>query len=167
MRGFVRASHRPAVVMVVRADFQYACHGTTECKRYCEDVIRLRLNLSARPMPLKLIRRPYRHTVGANPYVCALKNERNLLLHFPSPPPRSGLRAFSLCRHESNDGTPDCLLGQSDCALYHTTESYRLTRGVNWITDLLNVHVLGDWGIFLDCDEFFVYQDMETTSFST
>jgi hypothetical protein len=51
--------------------------------------------------------------------------------------------------------------------LYHTTESYRLTRGVNWITDLLNVHVLGDWGIFLDCDEFFVYQDMETTSFST
>jgi hypothetical protein len=29
------------------------------------------------------------------------------------------------------------------------------------------MHVCGDWGIFLDCDEFLVHQDMETASFST
>ena len=119
-------------------------------------------------MPLKLISRPYRHTVGAMPIVCPVKNERNLLPHFLRHHRELGFERFIFIDNNSDDGTTDYLLGQSDCVVYHTTESFRLTRGgVNWISDLLNIHVRGDWGVYLDCDELLVYQDMETTSFST
>jgi glycosyltransferase involved in cell wall biosynthesis len=102
------------------------------------------------------------------PIVCPVKNERNLLPHFLRHHRELGFERFIFIDNNSDDGTTDYLLGQSDCVVYHTTESFRLTRGgVNWISDLLNIHVRGDWGVYLDCDELLVYQDMETTSFST
>ncbi|MBV8139209.1 MAG: glycosyltransferase family 2 protein [Deltaproteobacteria bacterium] len=135
----------------------YAVEGSSS-----RDRIRSRL------MPLNLISRPYRHTVGAMPIVCAVKNELNLLPHFLRHHRELGFEHFIFIDNDSDDGTTDYLVGQPDCVVYQTAESYRLTRGgVNWISDLLNIHVRGDWGIFLDCDELLVYQDMETTSFST
>jgi glycosyltransferase involved in cell wall biosynthesis len=119
-------------------------------------------------MPLKLISRPYKNALGAIPIVCPVRNERNLLPHFLRHHRDLGFEHFIFIDNDSNDGTTDYLLEQTDCVVYHTSESFRQTRGgVDWISNLLNIHVRGDWGIYLDCDELLVYQDMETTSFST
>jgi glycosyltransferase involved in cell wall biosynthesis len=119
-------------------------------------------------MALKLISRaPYRHKLGTIPVVCPIKNERNLLPHFIHHHRKLGIECFIFVDNDSDDGSTEYLLEQPDAIVYHTNESYAQSRfAADWVSELLNSHALGEWGIYLDCDELLVYEDMETTSFS-
>ena len=119
-------------------------------------------------MPLELISRAsYRHAPGELPIVCPIKNERHLVPHFIEHHRALGIKRFIFIDNDSDDGSTDYLLEQPDCVVYHTKDSYSQSRfAADWVSELLNNHVRGDWGIYLDCDELLVYEDMETINLS-
>jgi hypothetical protein len=114
-------------------------------------------------MSLKLISRTFRRQVTL-PIVCPVRNERHLVPHFIQHHRALGIERFIFIDNDSDDGTIDYLLEQPDCVVYHTKDSWAQSRfAADWVSEMLNTHARGDWGIYLDCDEFLVYEDMEST----
>lgn len=98
------------------------------------------------------------------PIVCPVRDEMGLAPHFLAHHRALGVEDFIFIDNDSKDGTADYLLSQPDCAVYHTTDSFQQAHyAADWVSEVLQKHVKGRWGVYLDCDELLVYPGMETT----
>jgi hypothetical protein len=92
-----------------------------------------------------------------------VRNERVRLEWFLSHHRRLGIDRFFIVDNGSDDGSVEFLLGQPDCHVFRTWNSYAESRfGVGWINALLSEHGTGRWCLSLDADELFVYPDWES-----
>lgn len=74
-----------------------------------------------------------------------------------------GFTKFVAIDHESNDGTSEFLLQQSDTIVYLGKGNYIHNRE-RWQNALLDKYGLGKWCLTVDCDELFVYYLSESRS---
>ena len=94
---------------------------------------------------------------------CPIRNEINLLPTFLEYHRNLGISCFVFVDNDSTDGSLDFLLSQNDCIVYHTKDSFkRANYSINWINELIQRHSNGQWAIYLDCDEFLVYENCES-----
>lgn len=76
---------------------------------------------------------------------------------------RLGVGHFLIVDNQSDDESRALLIDQPDVSLWHTPESYRLSRfGVDWLTWLMVRHGHGHWCLTVDADELLIYPWWET-----
>jgi len=74
---------------------------------------------------------------------------------------------FVIVDNDSNDGTTDYLLEQSDVTLYHTKRSYRDAQGgMQWMNGIISQKLPDHWCIFADADEFLITPKIESRGLS-
>jgi glycosyl transferase family 2 len=99
-------------------------------------------------------------------FVC-IRNERKRLFHFLSHHRAIGAHRFFFISHESNDGSTEFLLSQSDCHVFVTRNRFdEANQGYDWRTVLLDSYGSGHWCLNLDADELFVFPGHESASLS-
>lgn len=92
-----------------------------------------------------------------------VRNEAARLPWFLDYHRRLGVDRFFAVDNGSTDGTCELLLGQPDCHVFRTRNSYvEAHYGVAWINVLLDEFGAGHWCLTLDADEQFVYPGSET-----
>lgn len=75
---------------------------------------------------------------------------------------RLGVDCFYVCDNGSLDETIGYLLQQDDCFVYQTSESFGDAGcGMNWINAMIGRHGEGNWCLFIDADELFVFPHCE------
>lgn len=77
-----------------------------------------------------------------------------------------GVVKFAILDNESNDGTFEWMLNQSDIDLYQCSDPYQSFVKEGWINRLISYYGFDRWYIVTDSDELVVYQDMEIISIS-
>lgn len=91
-----------------------------------------------------------------------IRNEADRLPFLLEHHRRLGVNRFFVCDNDSRDGSTEFLLSQSDCAVYHTADSFgEAGCGMNWINAMVARHGAGNWCLFIDADELFVYPHCE------
>jgi hypothetical protein len=99
-------------------------------------------------------------------FVC-IRNERQRLLHFLRHHRAIGAQRYFFIAHDSNDGSTEYLLTQSDCHVFVTRNRFdEANQGYDWRTVLLDLYGAGHWCLNLDADEFFVFPGYESVSLS-
>ncbi|RBI82680.1 glycosyltransferase family 2 protein [Rhodosalinus halophilus] len=92
-----------------------------------------------------------------------VRNEALRLPFFLEHHRRLGVDHFLFVDNESDDGTREWLAAQPDVSLWHTGESYKLSRfGMDWLTWLQIRHGHGHWCLTLDADEILIYPHHDT-----
>ena len=87
-----------------------------------------------------------------------VRNEALRLPFFLDHHRKLGVRHFLFVDNGSDDGTAEYLAGQNDVSLWHSSDSYRLSRfGVDWLAWLQIRYGHGHWCLTLDADEILVY----------
>lgn len=116
-------------------------------------------------MTMQLIRpdhpqaRPRRGSIDA---YMVVRNEAERLPFLLEHHRRLGIDRFFVCDNDSQDGSMEFLLSQGDCVVYHTADSFgEAGCGMNWINDMIARHGAGNWCLFIDADELFVYPHCE------
>lgn len=104
---------------------------------------------------------------GAVSLVAPVRNEIPIIPHFLEHYRKLGVSNFFFIDNNSSDGTTDFLVSQKDCQVYSTNDDFKGANfGIDWVNEVINRHCVGAWALFVDCDEFFVYPDCESTSIS-
>lgn len=94
--------------------------------------------------------------------VSTMRNEIARLPWFLQHYRRMGVGHFLIVENNSNDGTREFLLQQSDVSLWTTDSSYKNSRfGMNWLNWLLRRYGQGHWCITVDADETLIYPDWQ------
>jgi glycosyltransferase involved in cell wall biosynthesis len=92
-----------------------------------------------------------------------VRNEALRLPFFLEHYRRLGVAQFLIVDNDSTDDTQDFLAAQPDVSVWHTTDSYRLSRfGLDWLTWLMIRHGHGHWCLTVDADEILIYPHWET-----
>ncbi len=98
----------------------------------------------------------------AIPIVCPVRNEESLLPHFIRHHRGLGIRNFIFIDNGSTDSTAAIIEDAPDCTLIETHDNYVEAKfGATWVSEVLNTYASGRWGIYLDCDEFLIFPEME------
>lgn len=98
-------------------------------------------------------------TVNENDIVLitVIRNERDILPAFLDHYTRLGIDKFIIIDNDSDDGSPDCLSGLANLALYHTQQSYRDSiAGINWVNTIAAERCVNRWVLVVDADEFMI-----------
>lgn len=96
-----------------------------------------------------------------------IHNEKKRLPFFLEYYRKLGVNHFLIIDHESNDGTKEYLLGQSDCSVWYVTGPYQPSRaGTVWSNRILNLYANNHWIIRVDPDEFLVYPYSDSRNLS-
>lgn len=83
-----------------------------------------------------------------------MRNEIARLPHWLGHHRALGVAHFLIVDNASTDGTTELLAAQPDVSLWHTKDSYRLSRfGVDWLTALMMRYGHGHWCLTCDADE--------------
>ncbi|WP_439364450.1 glycosyltransferase family 2 protein [Bradyrhizobium sp. DASA03005] len=91
-----------------------------------------------------------------------LRDEMLRLPYFLNYYRQLGVSRFFVIDNESNDGSGQFLLDQSDCHVFFTEGSYGKSRaGVNWLNSLLDAYGTSHWILLADADELFVFPGCE------
>ena len=89
---------------------------------------------------------------------CCVRNEAARLPYFLNHYRQLGVCHFIFVDNDSSDGTAAFLADQPDVSLWHTSQSYRLSRfGMDWLGWLQLRFGHGHWCLTLDADELLVY----------
>lgn len=95
--------------------------------------------------------------------VSVVRNEMVMLPQFLEHYRGLGVSCFIFVDNNSDDGTREYLLAQTDTILYSADTEYRCSHyGVSWQQAVLSNHCLGKWVLLADADEFLVYENSET-----
>jgi tetratricopeptide (TPR) repeat protein len=87
-----------------------------------------------------------------------VRNERWRLPWFLDYYRSIGVDRFFFVDNDSNDGTREFLLSQSDVHVFHTSESYSLGRsGMVWVNHLVAEYGTLGWNMYVDVDEALVF----------
>ncbi len=69
-----------------------------------------------------------------------------------------GISKFYIIDNGSTDGTVEHLLEQSDCIVFQTFDSYKLSKsGIGWSNFIGQEYCVGYWCLIVDVDEIFVF----------
>jgi hypothetical protein len=110
----------------------------------------------------RIDRQPSRRGRGSVDAYMVVRNEADRLPYLLEYHRRLGVDRFFICDNNSEDHTMDFLLSQGDCVVYHTAESFgEAGCGMNWINAMVERHGEGNWCLFIDADELFVYPHSE------
>ncbi|RNF34763.1 glycosyltransferase family 2 protein [Paracoccus methylarcula] len=97
----------------------------------------------------------------------SIRNEAARLPEFLAHYRRLGVQHFLIVDNDSNDGSTEFLLRQSDLSLWRSRDSYRTTRfGMDWVGALLLRHGHDHWCVTVDADELLVYPDWDRRNLS-
>lgn len=102
--------------------------------------------------------------IGPSDILCfvTLRNELLRLPFFLDHYRALGVRHFLIVDNGSDDGTVAYLLDQPDVSLWHTDDSYKLSRfGMDWLTWLQMKFGAGHWCLTVDADETLIYPDWQ------
>ena len=114
-------------------------------------------------MNLKLVKSVENIKKNTVKLYCPIRNELSLLPLFLEYHRNLGIGCFVFVDNDSIDGSLDFLLTQDDCIVYQTKDSFkRANYAINWINELMQLHSRDQWAIYLDCDEFLVYENCES-----
>lgn len=92
-----------------------------------------------------------------------VRNEVDRLPYFLEYYRKLGVSRFFFTDNNSNDGSREYLLTQSDCHVYFTDDSYaEAVYGIHWNKKMLDTHGTGHWCLSMDADELLVYPHCET-----
>ena len=91
-----------------------------------------------------------------------LKRIQMLVDHYRS----LGVEKFAFLDNESNDGTFEWLMEQTDIDLFRCYEQYQTFVKEGWINRIISYYGFDRWYIVTDSDELLVYQGMEEHSLS-
>lgn len=101
-------------------------------------------------------RPPARH--GSIDAYMVVRNEGDRLPFLLDHHRRLGVDRFFVCDNDSRDDSIEFLLSQDDCVVYHTADSFgEAGCGMNWINGMIAQHGEGNWCLFIDADELFVF----------
>lgn len=79
---------------------------------------------------------------------------------------QKGINRFFFIDNGSKDGTREYLLGQPDCHLFHTTNSFaEAVAGIAWSNTILDLYGIGHWCLIADADELLIYPHAEKADF--
>jgi len=91
-------------------------------------------------------------------------NELTNLPHFFRHYRRIGVRQFVMVDNLSSDGSSEYLREQPDVILYRTEDNFSAScSGMRWMNVLMDRHG-GEWCLYADADEEFIYPGCETVS---
>ena len=112
---------------------------------------------------IKISQEVTRSEAGSVLLFCPIKNEMKFLPHFLKHYRRLGIKDFIFIDNCSTDGGVDYLMQQSDCTIFQTDRSFKDSNfGMDWVNVLIQDLCLGKWAIFVDCDEFLVFENCES-----
>lgn len=94
---------------------------------------------------------------------CCVRNEAARLPYFMQHYRDLGVSHFLFVDNGSDDGTREFLQTQPDVSLWHTEDSYRLSRfGMDWLGWLQMRYGTGHWCLTVDADELLIYPKYDT-----
>lgn len=115
-------------------------------------------------MALKLLNVTSVELSDSIPLICPVRDEILFLPSFLSHYRKMGISEFLFIDNASSDGTTEYLLGQTDCHVFHTSDSYRESNYATlWINQIIEMLNIDGWLIYVDVDEHLVYPDIENT----
>lgn len=125
---------------------------------------RLLLRAWRKRRQLAVVRDRTRHIAPGDILLFAtLRNEAERLPYFLAHYRRLGVRHFLIVDNASTDASADVLRDQPDVSLWHSTDSYKLSRfGMDWMTWLMMRHAHRHWCVTVDADELLIYPHWET-----
>lgn len=110
----------------------------------------------------RISKRHYQKRDDDIPVICKAKNEIAIIRQFLEHHRNIGVRNFLFIDNGSADGTREHLLRQEDCVVFASGDSFPAANfGMDWINHILTAHCLGQWAIYLDCDEHLIYPGMD------
>jgi Glycosyl transferase family 2 len=113
-------------------------------------------------MALKLLNNSVFKLADGVPLICPVRDEIAFLPGFLRHYRKMGVSQFLFIDNDSRDGTTDYLLGQPDCRVFHTSDSYRESNyAVLWINQIIETLNINGWLVSVDVDEHLVYPDSE------
>lgn len=102
--------------------------------------------------------RPVRCKPGSIDAYIVVRDEADRLPFLLEHHRQLGVDRFFVCDNDSQDGSLQFLLAQDDCIVYQTLDSFgEAGCGMNWINAMIARHGEGNWCLFLDADELFIY----------
>jgi glycosyltransferase involved in cell wall biosynthesis len=94
--------------------------------------------------------------------ICKIKNETLRLPYFLRYYREAGVDRFIFIDNGSSDGTVEYLLGQRDCHMFQTRNSFPDSGGgIDWQNAILDLHGAGHWCVIVDTDELLVFPHRE------
>lgn len=93
--------------------------------------------------------------------VCVVKNELGRIAKWLEYYRNIGVKAFVIFDDNSDDGTREYLLKQSDVEVFAGTHDYTTIDKIAWINMIVAIYGYNKWYLFVDSDEFFTYKNME------
>ena len=93
--------------------------------------------------------------------ICVEKNDLIRLKKFIEHHRKLGINKFIILDNDSNDGTIEWLLNQSDIAVLQTMQKYGSINRVAWINRIIAYYGDERWYFVADSDELLVYNDCE------
>lgn len=92
----------------------------------------------------------------------SIRNEAARLPEFLAHYRMLGVQHFLIVDNDSDDGSVDFLLQQSDLSLWRSRESYRNNRfGMDWLGALLLRYGHDHWCVTVDADELLIYPEWD------
>lgn len=93
--------------------------------------------------------------------VCVVKNELGRIERWLDYYRKIGIKAFAIFDDNSNDGTREYLLKQSDVEVFVGTHDYTTINKIVWINMIIAIFGYDKWYLVVDSDELFTYKNME------
>ncbi|MDQ2094271.1 glycosyltransferase family 2 protein [Rhodalgimonas zhirmunskyi] len=91
------------------------------------------------------------------------RNEKIRLPYFLQYYRDMGVNHFLIVDNDSDDGSLEYLMKQSDVSVWYTSKSYKRSRfGVDWLNWLQYKYAPGHWALTVDPDEFLIYPFCDT-----
>lgn len=107
-------------------------------------------------------RQPASIRPDAHILISTVRNESLRLPYFLTYYRTLGFEHFLLIDNDSSDGTREFLMEQTDVTLYHTADSFKVSRfGQKWMTSILETHGHEGWVLLADADELLVWPGSE------
>lgn len=94
--------------------------------------------------------------------VCVVKNDLERMKMFYDHYRNIGVSQFVILDNNSDDGTFEWLLEQSDSDIYLVKDKFYSKRKYGWINKILSIYGFDRWYLYVDSDELFVYEGIET-----
>lgn len=96
--------------------------------------------------------------------ICVVKNDLERMKMLYEHHRNIGITHFVILDNDSNDGTLEWVLEQSDTDVYLVTEKFTSLKKYGWINRIIDIYGFDKWYLYVDSDELFVYNDYENKS---